>query len=387
MREGIVFVGDLHLARNVYASLPSMRGDSFYSLEQVARFCEVSGVPLALLGDTLDRRLSTPEIVDQLLYAVRNIDLVYLVGQHDMNADVQWPDIRTSSSMLRKHLNEALVELSGIKVYGFDCTPRGRIDEKLAKIPADAEILVMHQLIKQVMTIEDQWHLDITQVPAHVKYTIMGDWHGHPQDGETDGRKWAYTGSSCMQSISEPVQKSFILVERIDGQLEFSRIPLKTRPFIYNCVESDDQLKQWCDKIDAAWKKAYEESVANGVPPRVAAPFIALRYSVAIDNAYERIMSAVGHAVDRGEVYLHNIPTKQFVAPTPDYVHVGATVSVQDAIDEEVDKAICPELHAFVTDLAHAPNPKEVAEAFKHSHEIHATPFAAGQKQSLGTAK
>ncbi len=374
--SGIVFAGDLHASPAIYTSLPGMQGDSEFALQQITDYARQHDHALVLLGDNFDRRFPDSGTLARVLELLDGSDVAFIQGQHDVQPSISWPDVSPYTVGERVHLNGKLIEWKGIKLYGLDCErSRDKLAEKLKKVPKDCEILCLHQLIKQVMGIEEAWHLDIAQVPEHVKYTVLGDWHGLPQNGETDGRKWAYTGSSTMRSISEPTGKSFLVAQKISDQIGWERVPLLTRPFMLNDVRFETELTTWCDAINAAFQKATKDALGKGVPLQVARPFVALRFNVAIPGAHDKIMAAIGPSIEDGSIHFHPMPHRKFTPDSPDYANVGANVSAQAAIDESIDKVICPELHELVSDLANAPDPRVIAVAFKHRHRVYDSPL------------
>lgn len=396
MSKGIVFAGDLHAARTIYVTHPNMTGDSQFALRQITDFCRENSMPLCLCGDNFNKRYPEPEIVAWFLELLAGLDVYYIVGQHDLHRGAQWPEIEAGAAWPRRHLGaepreNSCFEVSGIKLYGFDFLPRTKLEERLKQVPEDCEILCMHGLIKDVMGIEEAWHLDMEWVPEHVKVTVLGDWHGIPQDGETAGRKWLYTGSSSMQSVTEPTAKTFLVCRRtidIDSSklkgavntkaLCFERIPLRTRPYIFGDVRYENELAEWCSKIKATCERAHNEALGREVPDEVARPFVVLRYSVGIKDAYRQIMDALGPLIETGDVYYHPLPNRAFVPEGEDGNVLDKQVSVDGAIGELVDRELAPELHALVTDLAHAADPKEVVHGFKHRHEVINNPVGGG---------
>ena len=371
---GLVFAGDVHLSRCIYASHPSMVGDSEFALTQITDFCKKGNHDLILLGDNFDKRFPEPDVVASFLRAIDGLNVAYIVGQHDIHSEVQWPGVSALASGQRINLHSKKAELQGIKLYGLNYQPRNELLKALNKIPEDTDVLCLHQMLRQVTGL-DIWQLSMEEVPEFVDYTMLGDWHGSSQTGQHEGRKWCYTGSSTMRSIDEPTDKTFLLMQRKDdGLLHVERQPLKTRPFFYNQVRWDDELTKYLESIVPAVEKAHAEA---NVPDVIKAPFVCLRYDTGIDDAFVRIEKVLAPLISKGLVHLHLLTTNNFNNTSPDYAAEAAgSVTIQDAIDEAVDKELTPDLHELASQLADSSSPKEVIQAYKMRNQVLNTPSA-----------
>jgi hypothetical protein len=381
---GIAFAGDLHHAKTTYATHPNMVGDTSFALRQITDYCREHKLDLIFLGDTFDKRFPDSATLREFYEAIAGLRVGCVQGQHDRQDGYAWPGVPPDSDSARLHLHQQQFTFGdAIRVSGLDYTPRVSVQERLKSVPDDCEILVMHGLTRDVMGIEEAWHIDMSWVPEHVKRTVLGDWHGLPQSGETEGRKWLYTGSATMRSVSEPPSKSFLVCRRgkpgtaSEGAFNFERISLLTRPFIFNDIRWENELTEWLGKIEGAYQQAAAAADDAGVPTTVAVPFVALRYNVAIPDAYQLIMDKLGSAIEKGQLIFHPMPNRALMPEQDVDAELSATVSVQDAIDELVDREVAPELHGFVSELAAAASPKEVVHALKHRHQVVDDPTAA----------
>jgi len=386
--SNLAFMGDLHLSRTIYSKIPNMVQDTTFALQQFARFCEDQGAAAVFLGDTFDTPFPSAEMLSAFFKTMQNVDLANIVGQHDRQPYIQWPEVEAEcGSKLRLDLSISdkgyPTFFGDIMLWGLNHTPRALLKSELAAVHADTEILCLHQTIKQVISVgkeEDvetrRWDLDMEWVPDDVEHTILADWH-YPEAGTTGNRKWLYTGSATMRSISEPVEKSFISVTRkTDGRggLQFDRIPLKTRPFIFVDLKLADEFDAWCSTIDDDVTKAYDTAIAADIPHEVAIPLVVLRFDVSIDDAQAKLHKALGSRIHKGMVFVHLLPVRSFVEAVPDYVDVDAGVSVQAAVDEVVDPEISPEVHKLATELATAAAPRDVVTAYKHKNAVMTDP-------------
>lgn len=379
---GIAAMGDLHLSRAIYSGkFPNMVGDSKFALQQITDHCRESGDDLLLLGDNFDKRYPEADQIADMLSLIRGIDVGFIQGQHCMQR-LGWLGIEPSPEGKRIHLHPLTsCEMFGgsISVFGYDYTPRQLLEEALSKVPADCDVLCLHQLNSQVMTLEDQWTLDMSWVPEHVKFVLMGDWHGLPQDGETDGRKWLYTGSSTVRAVGEPRNKSFIRVCRDDGgSIAFTRIPLKTRPYMQTEINWSDDLDKWLDTAVESCDKALDEAIAAGIPEEVAAPFVVVRYDAGITGAFDKIQEVMSKKIAAHTAFVHLMPRSKFSASLQEQADIGMgnQVSVRDIIDQKVDKETEPKLYKLVVELDESSRPKDVVTAFKESEKVTDNPLA-----------
>lgn len=374
MGSGLACMGDLHVSHHVYSKIPGMTGDTDFALKQFADYCKANDLDALFVGDNFDKQPDAA-LLAGFLYAMRDIDYAFIVGQHDMQPATQWPAVCVGDR-LRVDLDEAAlvgaapVELGGMRVCGLNFTPRGRIKERLADIPP-CDVLALHQTIKQAISIGDEddagrrWDMDVEWVPAHVGRIIIGDWH-YPVDGITEaGQQWAYTGAATMRRTSELDAKSFIVV--MPGVTN-RRQPLLTRPVLYSDLLWPPELAQWCGEIKSQAIEAFDTALARGIPACVAAPLLVVRYSPTIDNAHDRIISTLSKLLAGGKAHLHELPVRagdEF----RDAVDAGGCVtSIQDVVDALVDKELSPRVHELVTELAHTPTPREAVVAFKRKY-------------------
>lgn len=377
MSKGIAAVGDLHHARLTYASHPSMLGDTDFALAQVTQHCRDNDLALLLLGDNFDKNLPEPESVSSFLSYTRDLEIAYIVGQHDRRPEFQWPSIDSTAQKLCVHLGtddyeNRCLSLGGIDVYGFDYQARNKFEERLKRVPDDCELLALHGSHSEVMQLSDAWHFDLKWVPPHVKYLIAGDWHGLPQAGATDYVTWLYTGSATMRSVKEPINKSFVVCTRGSaGDLLFTRIPLKTRPFIAANLQWESELDEWLDAIVKTVESRTKSAIDSGVPAEVSIPFVSLHYNVELPDVYGRISSVLEPLLNKGKIIFHSIPMRVLYGDEAEITEDGeVAISVSDALAEAVDPVTAPVLHGFLTGLLDAADPDEVIEAFKLQYGI-----------------
>lgn len=376
LRPGLAFAGDLHASRFIYTGLPGMRGDSRYALEQIVDVCRRRELDLIFLGDTFDARFPEPDVVGEVLHLIADIDVAYIVGQHDQH-NYGWLDVHPSDRLRRRLRPGERWTMAGINISGFDFAPRTALLENLARVPRGTEILCLHQMLTDVAPMGNG-QLSAAELPDYVSITALGDWHGMPQAGEHDGRRWFYTGSMTMRSYNEPPDKTFVVVTRDSGgSLQVERVPLNSRPLVRGDLFDVDDLSAWLSTAKSAIQESRDSAIGRGMPADVAVPLVAVRYNAEIDGAHSRLMETLQPLSDSGEAFVHLVINRKFApAQTIDCASTQASlVSVDDVIDGAVDRRISPELHGLVTELAYTPEPDAVVAAYKRRHGVDNDPL------------
>lgn len=233
-----VVTGDTHLHPGAWSSLPEVNGDAYRSFEQIVHHCithKVSGLFLA--GDVFDAQPPASTVAfflkQMLALEAAGIPVWAIQGQHGRDRHLPW----TSVYPYVKHLHNQVVILEGISISGFDNLPPEELKTTLVGLPSSIKLLILHQMARGAVPDiagRQTWDFDPEWCPPFVKLVLMGDYHnGWQHDQELDGFRthFEYTGSTCMQSINEPPEKSFIEVEVIQGEMKLNRVPLQTRPF------------------------------------------------------------------------------------------------------------------------------------------------------------
>lgn len=360
----LAFAGDVHASECVYASIPTMVDDSRFSLHQIAQRCERDGAGLVLVGDKLNSSRPPPSVVVWFMRELRNVDVAFQAGQHDYHLSADWAEVDVSCSRRRVRLNapDGCVALGGFRIWGFDYASATKAKELVERSPQDCEIFCGHQMLRAIAPhVDGSWDFDQDWLPQHLLAAVFGDWHGMPQSGMAGKVPWYYTGSSSMRSVSEPPAKSFLMIDRAASGISVERVPLMTRPFLAARVETEDDLTQLLDSTPGLIKMAHETALNTpGFWPTVAIPFLEIRFAASLPSVRSKISDRFDPLVAAGALFYHTTVLRERVAPSAP----SRVFSLNDAIDACVDRAVCPELHALVTDLAFSVDPSEVVNKF-----------------------
>lgn len=366
----LAFAGDVHASERVYESIPNMVDDSRFAIHQIAKRCEADGADLVLVGDKFDRSRPPPSVVVWFLRAIHNVNVAFQAGQHDYYLHADWIEVDVSSRKRRVRLNapDACVELGGFRIWGFDYAPAQRAEELTKRTPDDCEIFCGHQMLRPIAPrVDGSWDFDPEWLPQHLLAAIFGDWHGVPQEGLAGRVPWYYTGSSSMRSVSEPPGKSFIMADRGPAGIVVNRIPLMTRPFVSVRLETEDDLTQMLDTVPSNIRLAHETALHTpGFWPSVSIPFLEIKFAPSLPSARSRISDCFDSMVADGELFYRTTVLREHVPPTA----VTRVFGLNDAIDACVDKTMCPELHALVTNLASDVDPSGVVDKFCSDNSI-----------------
>lgn len=355
----IISTGDTHIHPNAWNSLPGVRGDSYASFTQIVTHAsDINAEALILAGDVFDTS-PPPDAVSLFLACVqslkdKHIPILAIQGQHGRNRILPW----TSIDPYVINVHEQLYELkSGLKVYGLDNLPPEELKEKLSNLPK-TDILVLHQLCKGTVNERDgqqSWDLDPEWVPPFVKLVLLGDYHAPWEKTLVRGNnttRFVYCGSTCMQSINETPDKSFL---SINPDLSFTRIPLVTRPFVQHVFLNDSQLE------------AALPAIQNIKPESL----VYVRYNADLKAVEERLRAANPLV----HFYFKLLPL-EFVDVNPAEYKEGTTVSLEGCLDLIVKRDQDPSLHSFLLEMLKTKNPKETLDSYK-SRFFSRTPCAS----------
>lgn len=251
----LVFAADTHIAATTWKRTPGVCGDSHRAFDQIVAYCadhKDRVAALVLGGDIFDAKPDPADVYCFLkgvrLLAKLGVKIMAIQGQHGRNRELPWTSIDPYVSWLH---GANAVELPGpTHITGFDNMPPNELEIALKGLSPSVDILVLHQKCKGCLPdIGDQvsWDFDPAWVPPQVKLVLMGDVHKLWET--TVGKlRCVYSGSTCMQDIAEPPDKSFIVVP-LDGTYNYRREPLKNRPFVSYLLHTEVEFALTLEKI------------------------------------------------------------------------------------------------------------------------------------------
>ena len=289
-----VFCADLHLADGAWTSRPGIYGDSYYSLAQIVDYCVKHKLPMVMGGDVLDVKKNLARPVQQLYLqmsrmAAANLPVYYIQGQHELDRHVTWLSVHPWPV----NANKMSFEIAGVKLYGIDWLPRGEIQEAFAQVPPTTDVLICHQVWKDLMKNIGRPECHLSDV-HHVKFVLSGDFHittiETAPNAQGELTQLISTGSTCMQDISESSDKFFYVVGSNGSCLEVFPQQLKTRRMKSYTVTDTNTLDDLC----AGGFLRDIQNMLEDLPPEITKPLIRVKFDKTIPDAYIRITTAIG---------------------------------------------------------------------------------------------
>lgn len=311
-----VATSDCHLQERAWSSRQDLSNDAFHSFAYIVDYALERGLPIIGAGDLIDKQKnasSVPGFLRRQLDICQNADspipFYYVQGQHELQPCPWFSEISSWPTWLPDtgYSETSTVRVGGHYLWGIDWTPAGELAAKLEEVPDTVDILVMHQVCAEFMGSITSPELDWHMIPGNVSMLIVGDYHkqhvqlqrenaaGHPL-------RILCPGSTCMQSIDEPPDKSFFVIYE-DLSVESVSIPARRvlAPPVLRVIEDLDGFVESVEsRIDSAVKSAEELSL----PAALCKPILYVKYDWGLPDAYKRIMKAVD---GRAHVFLKEI--------------------------------------------------------------------------------
>jgi DNA repair exonuclease SbcCD nuclease subunit len=335
----IVVAGDLHLAPNTWSSIPLLRGDSYRSFDQIAKYAIDKGAnALILPGDVFDAQPPSEtvqhflSVLDRLKKA--KVAVLAVQGQHARSV-TPWTSI--DPYVIDLDLVRTPHNYDGYRISGLDHRSPDELLKALSETDPKTDILVLHQLCRGALPDIAGWDLDPDWVPEHVRLVLMGDLH-KVWSCKRKNTEFYYTGSTHMRASDEEPLKSFLVLRK---NYELERVPLAVRPFVAYTVQTVAMLDRVVRGIKA---QAPETLVHVRYDPRVAGVEEACRGNGKECHFIFRILP------------LEDVVVKSEV-PTP--------VSMEECLGELVNRETDSALYSFVLELLKAASPKEALGRLK----------------------
>jgi hypothetical protein len=294
-----VFCADLHLVDGAWSSRPAIYGDSYYSFEQIVDYCIEHKLPMIMGGDILEKKQNLARPIAKLCAGlsrmqVAEVPVYYIQGNHEYDRNAPWLSVHEWPI----HIHRMPWLIRGAKVYGLDWLPRGEIQEAFKQVPADTEILITHQVWKDLMGNVGRPECELVDV-HHAQTVLAGDFHMTKIVNSTNAQGQTITmlspGSTCMQDIGEVPEKSFFVVGRIPatGQITFVPVALNTRKFLGYTVKDQEALDKLCA---GEFVRDIQAALSSRLPDDIQKPLVRVKFDKRLPDAHLRITTAVGEA-------------------------------------------------------------------------------------------
>lgn len=342
-----VVAADLHLKRSAWVSAPGIKFDSYFGLEQIDRVVADAGfVPLILAGDLLDDSHPDSLTVKKITEFMPGTQTWYTQGQHDLvpPGDPPWFGFAPDS----RHAHGCSFHLGPFRVYGLDYTRQEDLPAALASIPADTDILIMHQVWTDFMGERIGGQLSFADVP-HARMLITGDYHKHRVVQAIGASGQALTvlspGSTCMQSIDEPEDKSVFILH---DDLTVESRPILSRRVLRYMIQGPAELEVVARELTS--RPLLDDRPE--IPEELRRPIISVRYPQGLADVHARMTRTVG---ETGFLFLRPFGRKETraVVTRKSFDVCGSLVSGLDEIElDDHDRSVARALLTSAGDPA-----------------------------------
>jgi hypothetical protein len=291
----MVLSSDWHLSPLSWKRHPKIRGDSYYSLQQIVDTAIELQVPLIGAGDLFDIKAPPSESVvfccEQMKRLEREgLSMYYVQGQHEY-ADTPWltlaPNAVHIDSFKYQDKGEPRVfDVAGLRVVGLDIsTSPVEFAIQCAKLHAVAkskgefDLFVTHQVWADFIKKRDP--VFMLEKVLFSKITYTGDYH-KLEALDINGMLCLSSGSINMQANNEnPIKEVFILHD----DLSVSKKTLKTRPFMSFELKNDDDLLRLLNTPNSTILSGWP----HYVPDEFATPLVSVKYQNSLSNAFDSL--------------------------------------------------------------------------------------------------
>ena len=292
-----VFCADTHLADGAWASRPAIYGDAYCSFSQIVEYCVVHNLPLVIGGDILEKKQNLARPIAKLCenltrMQAANVPVYYIQGNHEYDRNAPWLSVHPWPI----YMHEASFNINGVKVCGLDWLPRGEIQEAFTRVPTNADILITHQVWRDLMGNVGRPECELTDV-HHVQTVLAGDFHitktVESVNAQGQPIKMLSPGSTCMQDIGEVPDKSFFVIGRIPATSEITFVPvaLNTRKFLGYTVKDQETLDKLCA---GEFVRDVQASADAWLPDDIQKPLVRVKFDKRLPDAHLRISTAIG---------------------------------------------------------------------------------------------
>lgn len=292
-----VFCADTHLVDGAWASRPAIYGDAYHSFDQIVDYCIAHRLPLVMGGDILEKKQNLARPIAKLCEGLtrmqyEELEVFYIQGNHEYDRNAPWLSVHPWPI----HIHAVPYNIRGVTVYGLDWLPRGEIQEAFKQVPAHTDVLITHQVWKDLMGNVGRPECELTDV-HHVQTVLAGDFHITKIVESTNAQgqpiKMLSPGSTCMQDIGEVPDKSFFVIGRIPttSEIVFTPIQLKTRKFLSYTVKDQETIDTLCAGGFAA---DIAKLADPGLPEAINKPLVRVKFDKRLPDAHLRISTAVG---------------------------------------------------------------------------------------------
>ena len=364
----ILVTSDWHLSDRIWKHRP-IEGDSYAASHYICDWAfenEVTHVIIA--GDILDKQRNNSTAIHHLttnleMLTDAGVKIYFNQGQHCMQ-EKPWPLLVPGVV----HLKLGDVHNMGdVMVGGFDFCHKEQLQDNLkSDALKDLDMLVCHQVWQDFMGGVGNPQGCFADVPANISTIITGDYHEAICQGYS-GKVVLSPGSTHLRSISEPVDKSFYVLET--KTTTFARtVPIPTRRAYY--ITAPSTAEDLNGQIDGymSFNKEYWEGprepkhIPNEgytMPEEIRKPLIRITHDAgSFDQGCQKVL--VKYKDDAHFFFKAVKPKENKDLEILEHVGAEDRLRMVDCLNAAVSSKDKPLVHSLSTALLGSGEPEEI---------------------------
>tara|TARA_R110000851_G_scaffold52690_3_gene125299 strand:+ start:7450 stop:8589 length:1140 start_codon:yes stop_codon:yes gene_type:complete len=361
----ILVTSDWHLSDRIWKHRP-IEGDSYAASHYICDWAfenEVTHVIIA--GDILDKQRNNSTAIHHLttnleMLTDAGVKIYFNQGQHCMQKK-PWPLLVPGVVHLK--LGD-VHNVGGLMVGGFDFCHREQLQENLkSDALKELDVLVCHQVWQDFMGGVGNPQGCFADVPDNISTIITGDYHEAICQGYA-GKVVISPGSTHMRSISEPVDKSFYVMDM--ESTTFARaVTIPTRQaYSITAFSTTEELNSKIDAYISLNKEYWEgpdgeryNANADTMPNEIRRPLIRIIHDVgSFDQGCQKVIAK--YEDDAHFFYKAVKPTENKDLEILEHVDASDRLRMVDCLNAAVSSKDKPLVHSLATALLGSGEPE-----------------------------
>lgn len=361
----ILVTSDWHLSDRIWKHRP-IEGDSYAASHYICDWAFENDVTHVIIaGDILDKQRNNSTAIHHLttnleMLTDAGVKIYFNQGQHCMQKK-PWPLLVPGVVHLK--LGD-VHNVGGLMVGGFDFCHREQLQENLkSDALKELDVLVCHQVWQDFMGGVGNPQGCFADVPDNISTIITGDYHEAICQGYA-GKVVISPGSTHMRSISEPVDKSFYVMDM--ESTTFARaVTIPTRQaYCFKLPSTPEQLDKQLDGYIALntdyWaKKATERTTHQCAKAVLYKPLIRITHEAGLlDQGCQKVIAK--YEDDAHFFYKAVKPAENKDLEILEHVDASDRLRMVDCLNAAVSSKDKPLVHSLSTALLGSGEPEEI---------------------------
>ncbi len=357
----ILGTSDWHLSDRIWKHRP-IEGDSYAACHYICDWAFENDVTHVIIaGDILDKQRNNSTAIHYLttnleMLTDAGIKVYFNQGQHCMQ-EKPWPVL--VPGVVHLQLGD-VHNIGGLMVGGFDFCHREQLQENLkSDALKELNVLVCHQVWQDFMGDVGNPQGCFADVPDNISTIITGDYHEAICQGYA-GKVVISPGSTHMRSISEPVDKSFYVIDT--ESTTFARaVPIPTRR-AYS-ITADSTPEALDNKIDGcvSMSRQYWLELESNPISDTYKPLIRITHDAgSFDQGCQKVIAK--YEKDAHFFYKAVKPEENKDLDILEHVGAEDRLRMVDCLNAAVSSKDKPLVHSLATALLGNGEPEEILE-------------------------